>query len=332
MPALAEPTVTGPVWRGQAFGLELEGPFAIPGLSPAPSAVGADPTSLVKVSAEDVEAASHRRPGARVAERRSPDGRPLMSVDHHPGLGYRLALEGFGSYLVAGDGRRILCAPAVPAPWYWERVLFSTALPLAALLRGLEPLHASAVEVEGRAVAFVGDRGVGKTSVAVRMMLRGAHLVSDDVLFLEPSPEQLTAYPGPGVLCVRDEEMQRLSAVARGRLGRRLGHHGKTYILVERHPRPLPLAALFFLERGASGSEVEIDRLTSVDPRRLLGSTFVSLVGTRDRLARQLDVCSRLAETVPIFRSVSPPGMGPERLAAAVASELHALLGVGAVR
>ena len=53
------------------------------------------------------------------------------------------------------------------------------------LLVGQVVLHASAVEIEGRAVAFVGNSGSGKSTMATMACLAGANLVSDDLLRVE---------------------------------------------------------------------------------------------------------------------------------------------------
>lgn len=44
------------------------------------------------------------------------------------------------------------------------------------------PLHGSAVVINGRAYAFIGDSGVGKSTLASSFLSRGNHLLSDDVI------------------------------------------------------------------------------------------------------------------------------------------------------
>ncbi|MEJ6638968.1 MAG: HPr kinase/phosphatase C-terminal domain-containing protein [Octadecabacter sp.] len=46
-------------------------------------------------------------------------------------------------------------------------------------------LHASTVVVNGKAVAFVGPSGSGKSSHALMCMARGAQLLADDITWLE---------------------------------------------------------------------------------------------------------------------------------------------------
>ena len=63
--------------------------------------------------------------------------------------------------------------------------MLAQVLPLAAVLRGTHVLHASAVALAGRAVAFMGRSGVGKTTLAGRIVAHGARLMTDDVLAVD---------------------------------------------------------------------------------------------------------------------------------------------------
>lgn len=47
--------------------------------------------------------------------------------------------------------------------------------------RGLLPLHANAVEIEGKAVAFMGESGAGKSTLAAWFHDRGHRVLADDV-------------------------------------------------------------------------------------------------------------------------------------------------------
>ena len=72
--------------------------------------------------------------------------------------------------------------------------LLSTVL----ALRGETVLHASAVEIDGTAVAFVADSGIGKSTMAALACARGARFVTDDVLRLRECPDPgLWCWPGP---------------------------------------------------------------------------------------------------------------------------------------
>src|SRR5207248_1369448 len=130
------------------------------------------------------------------------NGRLWLAVDHHPELGYRIYAPRYGRHLVSSDGTRIVSALPNVAPWRWQRLLFAQALPLAATLQGLEALHASAVELGGKAFAFTAASGTGKTSLAMHLVARGATFLTDDVLAVEARVGALIAHPGASTLSV----------------------------------------------------------------------------------------------------------------------------------
>jgi hypothetical protein len=89
--------------------------------------------------------------------------------------------EEAGAFLVRG-GREIVIDPA---PGVDERILRLVVLgpALGALLyqRGWLTLHASSVDVWGEAIAFVGEKGEGKSTMAAAMCAKGHHLLADDI-------------------------------------------------------------------------------------------------------------------------------------------------------
>ena len=73
--------------------------------------------------------------------------------------------------------------------------LHGTAYGAVAWLNDLLPLHASALESEGRVIAFTGASGSGKSTLAAALCRKSFSLVSDDTLVLVPDAEGLTALP-----------------------------------------------------------------------------------------------------------------------------------------
>jgi hypothetical protein len=67
-----------------------------------------------------------------------------------------------------------------------ERILSlfvaGSVMALVSYQRGLLPLHASAIAIEGRAIAFVGESGAGKSTTAAALQACGYGIVTDDVL------------------------------------------------------------------------------------------------------------------------------------------------------
>jgi hypothetical protein len=311
--------------RGTAFGLAIEADFAIPGLPPPADGAGLPAVLLTLADAAAMERAWHGgRGGARVSEQRFGDAEPDRTIDAHPERGYRLHARYFGSCLVAPDGGALQCVPPPVPSWRWQRFLVGRCLPLAAVLRGYEVLHAGAVATDGGVVAIVGPSGAGKSSLTLHLVLRGAGFFTDDVLALEAG-DALVAHPGFGVVNVRAAEDARLSEAERAELGPRLGQTGRD----KRHYALAPvrgaraLRAVYFLAPGAGRPRATIAPLAAPEPRRLLTSAFIREVRTPDRLARLLEVCARLSAAVPMFEVT----VGAAEDAAALAGRLRAHAG-----
>lgn len=62
-----------------------------------------------------------------------------------------------------------------------------------------EMLHASTVEIGGRAVLIEGKPGSGKSDLALRLIDRGARLVSDDYTLVKRERSQLLATAAPNI-------------------------------------------------------------------------------------------------------------------------------------
>ncbi len=180
---------------------------------------------------------------------RGSDGRRVLAVDCDDRLRYRLASADWGNYLVSADGRSVQCAPPSLVEWRRTRFLTSRVLPLAATLRGLEVFHSSAVSLGDAVVAIVGPRQIGKTSLAVRLILRGASFVTDDLLALGAGRSEVVAHPGAAVIGVRESEFRLIGAEQRRQLGQFDRRLDKFFADVEREDRALPLRIVYFLDR-----------------------------------------------------------------------------------
>lgn len=111
--------------------------------------------------------------------------------------GVYLFWKEIGAFLVR-DGREVIISSL---PFVEDRVL---RLPLLGVIsaillhqRGFLVLHASAIAVNGQAVAFVGEKGQGKSTTAVTLYNRGHLLIADDVVAIDMQNPQ-TPYVVPG--------------------------------------------------------------------------------------------------------------------------------------
>jgi hypothetical protein len=300
--------------RTRAFGVEVVADFELPGMPPAVDGLGPLPTVDVRLGdARALAAAWSGSDVIRTSEMSFGSGMVDRFVDRHPVHGFRMYARYFGTAVVSTDGARVVCMPPAVESWRWQRFLVGRVLPLAALLRGVEIFHAAAVSVENGVVAMVAPTGGGKTSLAVALALRGAALFTDDVLGVTIVDGKPVAHPGPAVVNIRVAEEERLdtrlsTVPLLGRTAREKAHYE---LPVE--ARSLPIRAIGFVELvGAEPSSTV--RLTEPEPLRLLASTFDGEIADPERLVRQLDVCSRLAMTVPMYRLLRGAGEDADQL------------------
>ncbi|MEM4997242.1 aldolase [Priestia sp. SB1] len=81
------------------------------------------------------------------------------------------------------NGRRILVSPMNVAHENEIRLyILGTCMGAILLQRKILPLHGSAIAINGKAYAIVGDSGAGKSTLASAFLTRGFQLLSDDVI------------------------------------------------------------------------------------------------------------------------------------------------------
>ena len=80
--------------------------------------------------------------------------------------------------------------------------------------RGRLVLHASAVQLpNGRVVAFLGESGWGKSTLAAALQLRGSRLLSDDSICLRPGEDAVKLIPAYAGLRLNDDSIADLGLV-----------------------------------------------------------------------------------------------------------------------
>lgn len=99
--------------------------------------------------------------------------------------GYLLRFPELADFRVSRDGRTVVAwpVPGVSAGTL-EHLHLNQVLPLALSRQGRLVLHASAVEFAGLGVAFTGESGRGKSTLAASLATNGARLLTDDGLQL----------------------------------------------------------------------------------------------------------------------------------------------------
>ncbi len=224
-----------------AFGLRISAQLSLPELgSPAP----AGPVADVKIHFESLPAelpsgtASNNEfvlDAGKIARYRIRGGTEI-AIDPHIGSSER----NIRLYLL-GSAMGILCHQ-----------------------RGLMPLHANAIAINGSAVAFAGRKGVGKSTLAAHFQARGFKVLCDDVCVVGfDKSGGPVAWPGlPRLKLWRD------AAQAFGHNSNaleRVADGIEKYLVPLSAPAvqtPFPLARIYILGDLAPGSPAAISRLT----------------------------------------------------------------------
>lgn len=314
---------------GSAFGLRVESTYPIPGLlehDPGRSGPPLRRTVCVQTGAVELERRWPAGEARDAVDLRYPDGRLFMSVRSHTEAGFRIWAPGHGRHLVSLDGTEITSALPRRGGLGWQRLFFAQTLPLAAALQGLEVLHASAVGLDGCAVAFTAPSGTGKSSLAAHLVAAGAEFLTDDVLALEAHEEGVRAHAGPARVSLASDEVRAMTAQGRARIGSRIRSPDKPLFAPLGAVRALPLAILYRVARGPASPQVTFREHDPPRAMPILASSFLSYLQTPRRLQNQLAVCDRVLSTVRTFDLLLPAGTRARDAAALVLAHSREVL------
>jgi hypothetical protein len=224
-----------------------------------------------------------------------------------------VSLREVGECLVSRDGRRIDCYRFPQANLESFNVyLLGQALSFALVKNGIEPLHATVVVVEGKAVGFLGDCGFGKSTLAAEFLRAGHRLLTDDLLVLHKTGRQVLAYPGPPRIKLLPEMNSRFLGDAK----KSFPMNPQTQKLIVPLSRDRacrvasPFAAFYVLpspDEVPLGSNIHIRALSRKEAfLRLVGSAFnVSILDQR-RWRRQFEATEGLANSI-VVKELSYP-------------------------
>ncbi len=286
----------------RAYGLDVECDWALTGALPADAATPpAGATTRIGLLAADEFTARWDGAVERIFEPEFSDGRTRFTVDRGPER-YQLWLEDYGRYLIASDGTWIGCEDGSAPREVQERFVFAQALPVAAVLRGHEVLHAGTVCGPTGAAAFLGVSGSGKTTLTAHLVLRGARFMTDDVLALGERDGEIVAHPGPPFMAIRPEDAW---MAGDEQVGRTVGASDKLHVARDVPGDAVPLRAVYYLARG---DEFTIAPLDDEIRRVILGQAFVPYLTTPERLLRHLEIGRLVDERVEQFRLQTPTG------------------------
>ncbi len=222
-------------------------------------------------------------------------GNQWRSVSNwHNDNGFCLDVAAIGRLWVSTDGSaiRLLSQETTNAAWLAETLL-GPALTLALALQGTFCLHAGAVAMGDRVVAFVGESGRGKSTLAAYLgrqevgSLKGAtsfRPVSDDVLPISLHSQGVHGLPHFPQLKLPPDQQPSLGL-----------------------PQRLPLTAVYLLEQPTNNSEIAIQPLAPHEAiLALVRHTVATKLFDKALLMQHLVFATAVAEQVPVKRLVYP--------------------------
>jgi hypothetical protein len=214
---------------------------------------------------------------------------------------------------------RILCHLLDPAYDYLVEIrLLGPVLSFWLERRGIPALHASAVAVQGQAVAFLSTNKGGKSSLAASLLQAGYPLLTDDILPVVRGNGVFLGRPGYSTMRLWPDEAQHFLGSCEGL---KLVHPKLTKRRVPVGPdgfgafcdAPQPLACLYLPERRDAaewGAKIEVTPVSLRDAvielvRHSFTARIVEAMGWQPQ---RLDFFARLVRQVPLRRLVYPSG------------------------
>lgn len=179
-------------------------------------------------------------------------------------------------------------------------------------------LHASAVNVNGHAVIFLGDKGAGKSTTSGALLAKGHLPITDDLVAVEADARgDLVIRPGFSRMKLWPDSIAALGMQDRD--GDRLIHPEVTKIQKEM-PVPIPrhnvpISAAFVLKRAEGVQQTEAQRLPAHQAlQMLLRYTFMARYGEtklgRDHLIAHMKRCSAMVSNIPVYDLNICPDLG----------------------
>lgn len=187
-------------------------------------------------------------------------------------------------------------------------------------LRGVTCLHASAIAVDGRAIALVGAAGAGKSTTAAVFTQQGYPVLSEDVVALRDQGDSFLVQPGYPLIRLWPESVRALYG-AEDALPPLTPNWNKRYLDLTQNGfdfqrQPLPLAAVYVLdERSDDPAAPLVESLPShAGLITLVTNTYANYLLDREMRAREFELLGRLVNNLPL-RKLTPhsdPARAPE--------------------
>jgi hypothetical protein len=212
--------------------------------------------------------------------------------------GTRFALERNGAEVFADWPDSLTLEDSSP-------YLVGPVLGIVLRLRGIVPLHASAVAIGDHAVALMGPAGAGKSTTAAAFARCGHRVISDDVVALMEEGSRFVIPPGYPRVNLWAESAQALFG-ADAKLPLISPSWDKHFMPLDQESqfetRALPLGVIYFLqERMAELTAPIVEGMTGAESfLAVLGNTYMNHMPDPKMRSREFEVLGRALAQVQV--------------------------------
>jgi hypothetical protein len=226
-----------------------------------------------------------------------PDGARWAEF-HRLGQQYLVRFSGLADFSVSRDGLTVHCWPASKIPNETVQNLYlNQVLPLALSRQGKLVLHAGAVEVGGRGLAFAGASGQGKSTLTASFARSGFRFLTDDGLALTKVGNDWNIAPShPSIRLWQDSEeaLMPLQFTSKSRF-----LAGDEIVLCD---QPRPLHRMYFLGDGNAAEPVFEPLKPGEALIQLVEHSFLLDVEERETLIAHFDELCSLVQSPVWYR------------------------------
>lgn len=214
--------------------------------------------------------------------------------------GYLVRFPGLADFQVSADCSRVIGAPVPGTDMTTMQHLFlNQVTPLVLSHQGVPVFHASAVALGNGAVAFLGETGRGKSTLAASFATHDQGLLTDDALILEIGPASAQIVPSHPSVRLWDDSQDALFNGSRA-AAPATQFTSKSRFLTDKDllycEMPTQLSRAYFLGDGSS-NELVIRPLSAAEAMiEWIKHSFLLDVENKVRLALQFGHVAKLAD------------------------------------
>jgi hypothetical protein len=242
---------------------------------------------------------------------------PIESAPHY--LRCRCTTEaGQGRFDIDAGGRRIeiVASPGLPHSDLMA-YLMGPVMGCTLRLRGITCMHAAVVKVDNRAIALMGPKGSGKSTLTAALAAMGYPVLTDDIAAISNSGESLMVSPAYSRLRLWPDAQQYVPALSMKSLPRVLSTMDKRYQPLTADPRATSwrfstqstrLAALYHLGTSAT-NKAEINAMPLPQAIMILMSNvYAGYLDEKEMRQRDLKLFGEIASGTAVCTALCNTG------------------------